>query len=294
MAAPTPFPPIFTPESLLRLASGGRAPEVAEAAKEARRRELLPPEACARDLYRAAYVDMARQHRAEYVFKNELLRRLVFGVHSPQTTAFLMEHKVGEGRADAVLVNGHATAFEIKTEYDSFARAEHQVAEYARCFRFIEFVVAPQHEDAAVRSLPDHVGIRVLGRRLFLRRVREPRAYADGLDARTLYTSLHQAERAAVDRAFGIPPEDYSPPYSEWAERDARRLAVIDTCDRNSLALAYEQALRRRRPAVGPLDLLGHLDPCLTAVAFAGALARLTQRQRAALVRVLDEPLTGA
>jgi len=291
--APTTFPPIFTPESLIRLATGVQPREVAEAANEARSRRLLPPEPRYRDLYVAAYREMVRTHRAEYVFKNELLRRKVFGVYSPNTTAFIVEHRVGESRADAVLVNSHATAYEIKTAYDSFARAEHQCREYYRCFRRVVFVVAPEHESAALQQLPEQVGVSTLTRRLYLRKARSEVEYSGGLDRRALYFSMLKSERREADAVFGIPSEEDAP-LDDWMNWNVQRLKAVDACDPLALAQFYEDALRERRPASAPIGLLKHLDPSLTAVAYSGALLSLPRRKQRAVEVVLNGPLPGA
>src|SRR5690625_6840693 len=84
---------------------------------------------------------------------------MVFGKHSPATTSWLYEFRVVEARTYAVLINGVATDFEIKTDLDDFSRAQSQLEAYYSCFDRVVFVVGDGQVKKALQFLPDYVGL---------------------------------------------------------------------------------------------------------------------------------------
>lgn len=86
------------------------------------------------------YDILSTNYRNEYFYKNTLVNKLLFGVHSPNTTTALSEIYMGDSVADFVLINGRATVFEIKTELDNLDRLESQINDYYKCFKNVVVV----------------------------------------------------------------------------------------------------------------------------------------------------------
>lgn len=63
-------------------------------------------------------------------------------------------------RADIVTVNGTMAAFEIKTSKDRLSRLAGQVSTYSEVCDFVYAVVASKHMNAAISTLPPHVGMK--------------------------------------------------------------------------------------------------------------------------------------
>ena len=127
------------------------------------------------DVLDAAFKTLFREHPIEYVYKACILKKTIFGIYSPNTTALYMEFPVADARADMLLVNGDATVFEIKTRLDDPKRLNIQLAEYYRCFRSVCVVVDESQSERYTRELPAHVGISALTSRYSMSVRREPR-----------------------------------------------------------------------------------------------------------------------
>ncbi|MBZ1527940.1 sce7726 family protein [Leuconostoc mesenteroides] len=69
------------------------------------------------------------------------------------------DNKFGLVRADLVVINGHLTGFEIKSDLDSVHRLPKQILGYDRLFDYNYLVVGQKLYDKAVDLLPQHWGI---------------------------------------------------------------------------------------------------------------------------------------
>ena len=152
---------------------------------------------------------MRRRYPVEYVYKAYLLKRKLFGQHSPRTTACYFELPVGAARADTVLVNGEATLFEIKSRFDDPVRLESQIHEYYKCFTQVMIVTEDGHEQKYLDVLPAHVGVATLTPRCAISTKRDCSPYRDGLEHLNLFRMFHQAERHRVAKELlGIRASD--------------------------------------------------------------------------------------
>jgi hypothetical protein len=108
-------------------------------------RSVVPAGLFKEDASRASALDalsnfLVREYRAEAVYKNAVANRLLFGRHSPRTTALLQEFRTGRSKVDCVVVNGRVHAYEIKTELDSPSRLAKQLDDYRRVFPRISVI----------------------------------------------------------------------------------------------------------------------------------------------------------
>lgn len=111
------------------------------------------------DAFEHGHTVMAQHYRGEYYFKNEIINKLIFGRHSPRTASAIMELPAGRSIADVVVFNGTSTAYEIKTDRDSFERLESQLQDYSEAFAHVYVVTSIERSKSAERILPSHVGI---------------------------------------------------------------------------------------------------------------------------------------
>ncbi|MGL4697165.1 sce7726 family protein [Enterococcus larvae] len=65
----------------------------------------------------------------------------------------------GKARADIVAVNGHVSAYEIKSDYDSLKRLQSQVAEYDLNFERNYIVTGIKFSEKVKELVPDYWGI---------------------------------------------------------------------------------------------------------------------------------------
>lgn len=157
------------------------------------------------DIYHAAFEVLAESERSEYVFKNAIAERLLYGRHSPRTAALLFEFKAAGCKLDALLLNGEANAFEIKTSLDELRRLPAQIASYRRVFKSIWLLTDNKHLGMATTMLPPEVGIKVLSKRYRLENVRSATLCSDFLNAESILASLRKDEYLNIARATGNP-----------------------------------------------------------------------------------------
>lgn len=65
----------------------------------------------------------------------------------------------GKARADLVAINGHVTAYEIKSDYDSLGRLSSQIEEYDLNFERNYIVVGEKFKEKVRDTVPEHWGI---------------------------------------------------------------------------------------------------------------------------------------
>lgn len=112
-----------------------------------------------RDIYSSVYELCEHEYRNEFVYKNVLIDKLLFKVHSPRTSSLLTEFRVGNSIADFVLLNGKSKCFEIKTEFDTLGKIQSQVDDYLKVFDDVNVVLHRKHIEAASTLLPHTVSI---------------------------------------------------------------------------------------------------------------------------------------
>ena len=78
------------------------------------------------------YKFLNKNYRAEYIYKNTLLNKILLGKYSTNTSTAFDEFKIGFSIADFVLLNGEAKVYEIKTEFDSLEKLDKQIKDYKK------------------------------------------------------------------------------------------------------------------------------------------------------------------
>lgn len=106
-----------------------------------------------------AYFHLLTNYRHEYVYKAALLNSYVLKNYSLEDTILLNEFRIGQSKADAVLVNGTNKVFEIKTELDSPDRLVTQINDYYKAFSEVYVVVHHTHSTKYLHFIEDKVGI---------------------------------------------------------------------------------------------------------------------------------------
>lgn len=97
------------------------------------------------EFYDEAYKLLLKNYRNEYVVKNEIANKILLGTHSMKTTAMMSEVRTGKNIADCVVLNGHSTCYEIKTEMDSLTRLSNQLDSYLMAYDKTYVVIHKSH-----------------------------------------------------------------------------------------------------------------------------------------------------
>ena len=185
---------------------------------------------------------MKKSYRNEYVYKSLLLKKIVYGRHSPRTSSAICELPVCGSIADFVLVNGKACVYEIKTDLDNFTRLDSQLCDYYRAFRYVSVVCSENTASAMMGLLEGSpVGLMVLSNRLTFRVLTEPRCWDGALEPSAQFDLLRKGEREAVLRRCGVDLPDVPPVryYTACLER-------FEQLDAVSRVSAFEQVLKAR------------------------------------------------
>lgn len=142
--------------------------------------------------------------RNEYVYRAALTKNILLGRHSLRTASMLHEFRAGSCKADVVILNGTATAYEIKSERDSLARLLNQVANYKRVFATVNVIVSDIHVESVREVVPDDVGIIRLSSGYHVSVEREGIDTPECICPITVFESLRSAEAEAVLKALGV------------------------------------------------------------------------------------------
>jgi hypothetical protein len=97
------------------------------------------------EIYDESYKLLCKHYPNEYVVKNIIANNILIGTHSMNTASMLSELRVGSNKADCVIINGHSTCYEIKTQYDSLKRLSDQLASYVQAFDYTYVVAHEVH-----------------------------------------------------------------------------------------------------------------------------------------------------
>ncbi|MFI2842333.1 sce7726 family protein [Mycolicibacterium sp. PDY-3] len=163
------------------------------------------------DVFDGALRVMTRHYRNEYVFKNTIVDRLVFGRHSPRTAAALLELRAGKAIVDVAVFNGTSTAYEIKTDLDDFSRLPQQLRCYEASFERVNVVTSPRLAPRVLATVPTHIGILALTDRGSLSEMRAPAAGIGRLTQAGLFGMLRRQEildilRRTLGYEVDVPP----------------------------------------------------------------------------------------
>jgi hypothetical protein len=171
------------------------------------------------EMYDRVYAEMLRSYRVEYVYKNEIIRKLSLVRHNPKISAVVLEQHVDDHktRLDLVVVNDTTTAYEVKTAHDSLARLERQTAESLRVFDRVVVACADTHLKKVWSVVDNRVGIVRFGPRGGLSIERRPIDNAGHVDPFAIFSVLHKTERErTVRERFGPPPGLFPLDDHEW------------------------------------------------------------------------------
>lgn len=112
---------------------------------------------------KSLYLEMAKNYRCEYIFKNELIGYLIKHYKKTNTVTY-NELKVGRSIVDMAVFNGESIAFEIKTEYDTPRRLEKQLDDYLRLFDKCYVVVPEEKASDYIQCVDERIGVMSLSK----------------------------------------------------------------------------------------------------------------------------------
>jgi hypothetical protein len=239
-----------------------------------------PPRPVA-ELFESAWRLLRAYYRNEYVYKAEIANRIVFGMHSPRTTALHVELPVARSIVDVAIFNGTSTAYEVKTEFDSARRLQTQTADYLKVFDKVFVVANPSNAAAYVSVVHERVGVLALDMRGSLSVAKQAVSNKNEVSVATVFRCLRRAEY--VELIEGVLQAPLSYPNGIIARK----------CEEHFRKLESEQAhqffvdvMRRRQTDPQTVAFVSRLPPSLRALGYA---TPLSGRQRAVAISVLGQ-----
>ena len=116
------------------------------------------------DYIKYLYRTIAKDYRCEYIYKNEIINKLLINKYGTKNTIAINEFRVQNSIVDFALFNGESKAFEIKTEYDTKKRLERQIEDYSKLFQKCYIVVPEELCQDYGKHISENVGIIALVR----------------------------------------------------------------------------------------------------------------------------------
>ncbi len=234
-------------------------------------------------LFDEALSHLAKDYRNEYVYKNDLASRLIFGRHSPRTASFHVEMPVGQSIVDVAVANGTTTAYEIKTEFDTAKRLKSQTSDYLRVFDKVFVVTHPAHLERFASQLDSRVGLIVLSKKGALSTYREAMPNAANVEAGAIFRCLRRAEYlSGIKELFGEEPQLANGHIHAYCEKLFSTAAALDAHD------FFVKALRARTTDKSTVEFVAQLPPSLRALGYA---TPLSGRQRETMLALLARPI---
>lgn len=224
--------------------------------------------------------------RDEYVYRAALTKSILMGKHSLRTASMLNEFRVGLCKADLVILNGTASAYEIKSERDSLARLINQMENYRRVFASVNVIVSDCHIESVRQIVPHDVGIMRLSRRGQISVEREAIDRPDRVCPVTIFESLRKAEAAAIIAALGV-----SVPTVPNTQYHGVMRELFSGLSPASLHREMVRTLKRTRNLASLGDLVDRLPKSLHAAALSVPMRRSEHEQ---LVEAVATPLNTA
>jgi hypothetical protein len=278
---------LFTPRIFKELAIRGFSPALARLVRSTSILDQLPsgPASSLSGLFNAAYEIIKRPgNRSAYVYKNILARNRFLGRHSLATASMMTEYRVGQAKADVVILNGTSTCYEIKSERDGFTRLESQISAYTRVFDKTFVVAAECHLPRLLDVLPKNIGIMIVDSRSRLSEKREAESNKTSIDTSVLFDSLTILEIKSVFMDLGLSVPDL--PNTKLRGEMKKQFTRLDPAEVHDATIT---AMLRHRSLKNLGEFIEALPASLTVAGISLSLAR---RARMQLINILQNPVS--
>jgi hypothetical protein len=235
------------------------------------------------DAFDIAYETLLHSYRNEYVFKNAIVSKIVFGRHRPSTASAILELALGRSIADVAVFNGTSTVYEVKTDLDSFTRLTSQLQDYRTRVEMVYVVVSERRAASATRQIPEGVGLIALRRQGSLSVIRPAVSNLDQMRADHIFGTLRQSEVADILSRHGL--------YATAEDPDSRWHELRALFSKLDIALAHTgavNAFRARGDLARTIATHPSLPQSTRALVYSTQLSGVAMRR---LASRLEEPI---
>lgn len=151
------------------------------------------------ELYETLYSVLKKEYRCEYVYLNEIFLNEVLKSHD-EDCAIITEFNVNNSKVDLLVINGTTTAYEIKTELDTFVRLEKQLLDYTKAFDKVYVITCLEFADKIIKKLEKNellrkIGIKILKKDGSLETLKKSKSFINNFDREIIFNCLIKKER---------------------------------------------------------------------------------------------------
>lgn len=224
--------------------------------------------------------------RNEYVYRSALVHNVLLGRHSLRTASMLTEFRIGNSKADMIILNGTGTVYEIKSDLDSLARLEGQIENYKKAFSKVYVIAGSVHIDEILRKTSEDIGVLSLTRWNRISVIRDAQENNEYICPVTIFDSLRVSEAENILSQLGID----IPILPNTLLRSALR-SIFEGLDPLTVQKCMIKTLKRTRNLSPLSTLLSNLPNALQSIAL---ITQLRNKDRERLVETLNKPLNEA
>ena len=278
---------LFSPIVFRELARSGCSPMFARLANELLSLEIIDLDSPIKDFLDSILDRLKpKEYRHEYIYKSAIAHKVLLGIHSLNTAVLLNEFRVGDCKADVVVINGTSNVYEIKSERDSLCRLEKQISAYQSVFANINVITGENHLNSILRTVPDSVGVLLLSDRHQISTIRESKEFSRNIKAECIFDSIHLSESKAIlkNLGFEIPKVPNTKAYSTYK-------SVFKKLNNQNAHEQMVKILKRTRNQSKLSDFLESLPNSMIPIAL---YTRLSKRDQNQLLSALDTSLQNA
>jgi len=219
-------------------------------------------------VFEEASTYLSKYYRNEYIYKNDLASRIIFGRHSPRTAGFQVELPIGRSIIDVAVANGTTTAYEIKTEFDSAKRLKSQTVDYLKVFDRVFVVTHPAHVARFESELDCRVGLILLGATGKMTTYRDAQSNRGNIIPAAVFRCLRQTEYlSAINDLFGAVPQLSNGLIGSHCE------SLFATIPAGIAHEIFVKSLRARTTDGNTVQFIASLPPSLRALGYATPLS---------------------
>ena len=234
------------------------------------------------DYFLYLYRSMMKHYRCEYVFKNEVINKILLRHFSHPNTVSFSEFRVNQSIADLVMFNGISRAYEIKTDYDSDKRLISQLTDYNNLFEKTYLVISAAGYNKYINELPQNVGIIVFEYKngaLVHRVVRDAQKNTI-INIHTLMRSIRATEyKSIVKEIYGTLPDVSEFDMFEACEN------LLKVTDNKKVRAAFMNVIKQRKTNT---QSLGQFEKCFRQL---GVATNMTLTEYHSFVNNLSKPI---
>ena len=277
---------MFSSSVFRELLTTGRSPLLLSLIKSARLENSICSSVTLADLFEIAFKKIESSGlRDEYVFRNAVTRRVLLGIHTLRTSTLLTEFRVANRRADMVVLNGSACAYEIKSDRDNLTRVQEQVAKFSCVFASVNVLASDKYAKSLLVSFPEDIGVVTLSSDFHLTTHRKAIDRPERIVNGTVFESLTSAEVVQILIAMN----ERVPEVSNIELRRALKI-IFENLDKVDLHRQMVETLKQTRSLSHLKDYVSLLPKSLLGVTMA---TRPNRKLIERVIPILDSPFTS-